>query len=82
MELLITASGGIRCLYAETIDLAELGTLTIRRASFVEPNAHGRWTADLYPLDGPKLGPFSTRRQALSAEEAWLRAHWLVGDPS
>ena len=42
MELLILSAGGIRCLYAETILLTALGRLTIRRASYVEPDDDGQ----------------------------------------
>lgn len=77
MELLIEPSGSIRCLYGEAIDLAQLGRLSIRRGSRVEPDEQGHWTADLSPVAGPVLGPFATRSEALAAEVAWLRAHWL-----
>ena len=77
MELVVTPHGAIRCLYGEEIDLTSLGPLSIRRASHVEPNDQRQWLADLAPLEGPTLGPFATRSQALAAEEAWLLAHWL-----
>lgn len=76
-ELLINAGGGVRCVYAEAIDLAVLGTLTIRRGSHVEPTPDGNWTADLAPVNGPVLGPFPTRSAALAAEQDWLQRHWL-----
>ena len=44
----------------------------------VEPTADGRWIADLWPVDGPPLGPFPSRSQALSAEHNWLTQHWLL----
>lgn len=53
--------------------------LRISRASAVEPNADGRWTADLAPVGGPVLGPFDTRGEALAAEVAWLRANVIGG---
>lgn len=31
------------------------------------------WWADLLPSNGPVLGPFNTRTEALDAEVAWLR---------
>ena len=74
MLLVVTRRGEIRCLYGETIDLTQLGQLCIRRGSFVEPDSAGRWLADLAPVSGPALGPFSSRGQALAAEEAWLIA--------
>ena len=72
MTLIIAPSGQTHCVYAEEIDLAALGELTITRASHVEPDAAGRWWADLSPVGGPKLGPFGRRGQALEAEAAWL----------
>jgi hypothetical protein len=77
MELLIDSRGNIRCLYDEAISLAELGYLSIRRGSHVEPNEHGQWLCDLSPVSGPTLGPFANRSDALAAEVAWLNEHWL-----
>jgi hypothetical protein len=77
VELLIERSGGVRCVYGEDIDLGQLGRLSIQRGSHVEPTADGQWTADLSPVNGPQLGPFSTRTEAVSAEVAWLQEHWL-----
>lgn len=77
MELIVTPTGAIRCLYGEAIDLSSLGQLMIARASHVEPNDQGQWLANLAPVQGPQLGPFPTRSQALAAEEAWLVRHWL-----
>ncbi len=77
MQLVIEPTGRVRCIYAEAIDLPSLGKLTVRRGSFVEPDAHGQWTADLSPVSGPVLGPYILRSEALAAEVAWLEAHWL-----
>ena len=77
MNLVISRCGQIRCLYDETIDLAELGSLSITRASSVEPDEHGQWWANLGCVEGPLLGPFTVRSQALAAERGWLEAHWL-----
>ena len=77
MQLVIEPGGNVRTIYSEAIELASLGQLEVRRASHVEPNEHGQWTADLAPVGGPQLGPFAKRSEALSAEEAWLVAHWL-----
>jgi len=78
MQLVITPQGQVRCIYGETIDLTQLGELSIRRASFVEPDSGGQWLADLAPINGPLLGPFSSRSQALLAEVQWLLEHWLT----
>jgi hypothetical protein len=77
MELIITSGGAVRCIYSEQIDLTQLGSPTITRASHVEPDQHGRWLADLSPVNGPTLGSFLTRSEALAAEQAWLEANWL-----
>lgn len=78
MQLVIERGGSVRCVYSETIDLRTLGRPTISRASHVEPDASGGWIADLTPVDGPVLGPFSRRSEALAAEGTWLETHWLV----
>ncbi|QDU05447.1 hypothetical protein V6x_51840 [Gimesia chilikensis] len=77
MELLITPEAKIRCLYDETLELTALGQPQIQRGSHVEPTADGQWTADLSPVSGPLLGPFSRRSEALAAEVVWLEQHWL-----
>jgi hypothetical protein len=77
MHLVIDNQGAVRCIYAESIDLSVLGPLSIERASHVEPDAEGRWWADLSPAGGPTLGPFSRRSEALTAEVQWLETHWL-----
>lgn len=78
MKLMVDANGGIRCLYDETIDLTLLGAITIKRASHVEPDENGLWWADLAPLKGPTIGPFSLRSDALQAERTWIEEQWLV----
>ncbi len=77
MELVINSSGDIRCVYGEEVNLSELGRLSIQRGSHVEPTADGQWTADMSPVQGPQLGPFDCRTQALEAEVAWLNQYWL-----
>jgi len=77
MEMVITPGGQLRCLYDESLDFSQLGQVTIRRGSFVEPDPLGQWHADLAPVAGPLLGPFASRSRALAAETAWLTAHWL-----
>ena len=78
MDLLIETSGAVRCVFGEVIDLGQLGQLSIRRGSHVEPTPDGQWTADLAPVNGPLLGPFPTRTSALNTEVSWLQEHWLL----
>jgi hypothetical protein len=78
MELLIRPGGEVRCVYGEAIDLHVLGQPQVTRASHVEADQQGRWWADLTPVNGPRLGPFRLRTQALDAEQEWLSHHWLT----
>ena len=78
MELVITPVGDVRCLYDESLDVNALGAVHIQRGSLVEPDRVGQWFADMSPVGGPRLGPFPRRSDALSAEVAWRRDHWLV----
>lgn len=78
MDLVVRPGGRVEAVYGEAIDLAALGRPVITRASRVEPDARGRWTADLGPVGGPTLGPFPLRSDALRAEVDWLREHWLT----
>jgi hypothetical protein len=77
MQLVIKPNGALRCIYGEEIDLHALGRPSVSRASHVEPDRHGRWFADMSPVDGPNLGPFDQRSDALTAESSWLEANWL-----
>ena len=78
MELVVTPAGVVKAIYGEEIDLAVFGPAIIHRASHVEPDAQGRWWADLRPVGGPVLGPFAVRSAALDAEVAWLETNWLA----
>ena len=78
MQLVISPGGTLRCIYDEAIDLQALGQPEIQRASHVEPDGNGQWTADLTPVGGPVLGPFPQRSDALAAESQWLDIHWLT----
>lgn len=82
VELSIRVDGSVRTIYSDDLDLASLGVAlgsapTISRASHVEPTVDGLWTADMGPSDGPVLGPFAKRNEALAAEVAWLRENSL-----
>ena len=72
MELVVDAAGNVQCIYGEELDLREIGKLQITRASHVEPDVEGFWWADMEPVDGPVLGPYSSRSAALAAERVWL----------
>ncbi len=77
MNVLIEPDGTVTTLYDERLDLQALGSLTLTRASHVDPDSQGQWWAQL--IQGPTLGPFPTRSAALAAEVAWLNRHRLGG---
>jgi hypothetical protein len=74
----ISPAGTIEFIYHDALrPLLTAGESQIRRASHVEPTAEGHWTADLTPINGPMLGPYVTRAEALTAETEWLTQNWL-----
>jgi hypothetical protein len=79
MELFIAPDGAVTAIYAETIDLETLGKPAISRASHVEPDESGHWFAQI--VNGPNLGPFAKRSEALTAEIKWLTENRLLGQP-
>lgn len=79
MDLIVDPNGDVTTLYTELLDLSALGAMNIARASHVEPDQSGQWFADI--VDGPKLGPFARRSEALAAEVAWLTEHRLHAQP-
>jgi hypothetical protein len=75
--IFIGADGLLRFVYDDDLlPLLDLGTSAIERASYVEPACRG-WEADLAPSGGPVLGPFATRREALTAEVNWIQREVL-----
>ena len=70
----IDADGVASMIYSdEHAEFLRTGTTTVRRASHVEPAPQGGWTADMSPVDGPVLGPYPLRQQALDAEVEYLK---------
>ena len=78
MELVVQPDGAVRCVYNEAIDLSALGRVQIKRGSHVEPDHDSRWFADLAIVQGPRLGPYERRSDALDAERQWLSENWLL----
>ena len=72
----IQPDGSLIGVYDDTlIELYAQGETRVSRASNVEPetiDGYITWCADLSPLGGPKLGPFTKRAQALTEEAGWL----------
>lgn len=80
--------GVVSFVYSDDLaGLLDVGEATVERVSHVEPyDGSGVesfaarhdgcwWTADMRPVDGPVLGPFRMRADALQAERDWLLAH-------
>lgn len=76
MLIEILPDGSMQFLYNDDLrPLMDEGKSKVTRASDVEPNEEGKWTADLSRVGGPLLGPFEFREAALAAEVAWLEAN-------
>jgi hypothetical protein len=79
MTISISPSGAMSFIYDDDLrGLLDEGNASIKRASHVEPMADtSDWTADLAPVGGPVLGPFTKRREALEAERDWIAENTL-----
>ena len=83
VEVFCRPTGEVALIYEEAIAWDALGAARTYRASHVEPDGRGGWTADLRPVGGGALGPFAKRSEALAAEREWLNATYLPqGGPS
>ena len=71
--LIIDEKGRISLIYSEKLPYHQLGEVTGRRLSHVEMTENGKWTADLSPVGGPNLGPFTLRSEAIKAEIQYLK---------
>jgi hypothetical protein len=79
-NIVVGPDGTMRFIYDDSFaDLLDEGESVTTRASYVEPGKDG-WTADLSPVNGPVLGPFRLRSEALAAETDWLREHLFSGN--
>ena len=72
-KLSISRSGSITAIYDDVhADLMAKGTAQVRRASQVEPDPTGGWTATMN--DGTVLGPYRLRSTALAEEVKYLES--------
>lgn len=75
LMLVVDPDGTVAGIYCDELaDLLDEGNAAIRRASTVEPGPGG-WYAEIF--DGPTLGPYRLRQEALDAEVRWLLNHAL-----
>ena len=77
MILSIDSKGDIRGIYTDDYPWRELGKPLVQRPSHVEPDDLGLWYADLTLSNGPKIGPFARRADAIAAEVRWLERNRL-----
>jgi hypothetical protein len=77
MIISIDRNGGVRAIYSDGFNWQALGKPLIQRASQVEPDQLGLWYVDLTLSNGPKIGPFARRADAIAAEIAWLEKNRL-----
>jgi hypothetical protein len=80
IPVIIMPSGSLRMIHDDRFDPRNIGVISIKRGSHVEPTKDGRWTADLHLVGGPVLGPFQKRSESITAELAWLQQHWLTAE--
>lgn len=75
----ISNDGTLQMIFSDDLlGVLGLGNSEIKRASHVEPTSDCKWTADMSPVGGPLLGPFSTRAMALKAETDWINQN-IIG---
>lgn len=80
LPIVVGPSGAVRSIYAESFNWDAFGSPVIERASHVEPSRSNQWFADMSPVGGPQLGPFTCRSEAILGELQWLQANWMLGD--
>ena len=76
MKAVVSPGGEVRSLYRDSVELRDLGSFTITRASVIEPDPSGMWESTLIlRIPGPgglegreSLGKFRSRGEALEAE--------------
>jgi hypothetical protein len=83
LELLIAPWGDVYAVYSDelmTLLRPKRQNLNVERIGIVEyyNDAPGWWVDLLDSVDGPLIGPFSTRREALEAEQKWLSEHLMA----
>lgn len=71
LEVTITKDGEVQCLAPDDLDLRDVGSLHVRRASHVEfDNDRQRWLVTL--PNGKEIGEFATRGEAIRFEVEYL----------
>lgn len=79
MDLVVGVDDITRCIYDQSRGLREIWKTQITRASHVEPVRDGRWWAGMRPVDGPVLGPFKNRTEAVGTARGASGPHSPTG---
>lgn len=84
VEIFFGADGLVRAVCSDELeDLGIFEELGGRRRTYrvsdVEATEDGQWEASLARVAGPVLGPFGRRREALAAEDVWIRGELDAG---
>ena len=75
--IIIRPNGTAEWTHSDELNFLKAATPTsTRRVSDVEPEGDS-WTANMYRIGGPLLGPFPTREAALRAERLWLEVEYF-----
>ncbi len=81
VDVFILSDGTVKFLYYDELKpLLNIGDVHVARASHVDPEKTEdglKWFADLSPVNGPKIGPFETRNEAIAGEIEWLTKNYL-----
>lgn len=81
VSVFILSDGTVNFLYYDELKpLLAIGDVDVARASHVDPEKtlDGlKWFANLAPVNGPKLGPYETRTEAITGEIDWLTENYL-----
>ncbi len=76
----ISSDGNIVFIYSDgLLPVMDTGNSSVKRVSHVEPCSAGGWCADMSPVGGPVLGPYTLRSEALQAEVEWLEVNLFGG---
>ncbi len=79
IQIVIEPNGSIKFVYSDSMsELLQQGEFSIKRASNVEPEYDGTWSADLSPINRPKLKGFALRQNALDAEVLYINNVYLL----
>ena len=81
MQIVIKPTGVFIGIYSDSFEYENIGRPQIRRASHVEPDTTGHWFADMSPIDGPTLGPFDKRNEAIDAELEFINLMLANSEP-